>query len=145
MVKKIKKSKKLWNLTTNFEYWAYFAYFGPPQRKIFFSFLNALGLPHTFVKSFWKSGKNWNFGDFLKILTFSSFFSNDKIILRKKLHNFFDFGHFLTTLDPLEKKNIYFFLNALGRPNILVKRSWKSGKNWWRHDLLIFKIMVQWW
>ena len=82
VVKKCQKSKKLCNLIPNLEFWAYFAYFGPTQKEIF---LNALGLLHILVKCFWKSGKNWNFGDFFNILIFSSFFLIIILLFEKKL------------------------------------------------------------
>ena len=49
----------------------FFDHFRPSQKFFFF---NALGFLNIHVKSFWKSGKNWNFGDFFNILTFLSFF-----------------------------------------------------------------------
>ena len=108
-----------------------------PLNFSFFFFYNALGLSNIFAKSFWKSGKNWNFGDFLQILTFSSFFLNDKIILRKKLHNFFDFSAFFYHFRSSQIFFFFFFfVNGLGLPHIFVKSFWKSGKNWNFGDFL---------
>ena len=71
----------IWHQITKFFWFCFFFTTLDPLKKN--CFLNALGLPHILVKSFWKSGKNWNFGEFFNILTFSSFFSNNKIIIRR--------------------------------------------------------------
>ena len=51
-----------------------------PLKKKFF-FLNALGFLNIHVKSFWKSGKNWNFGDFLTFIDFNPMYRHPHQVL----------------------------------------------------------------